>query len=50
MLAGGEVVRDGPIDDALTADSLSECFALPLSLEKREGRFRAWSPTEGTTT
>jgi iron complex transport system ATP-binding protein len=50
MLAGGEVVGDGPIDDALTADSLSECFALPLSLEKREGRFRAWSPAEGAAT
>ncbi len=44
MLAGGSIMARGPVDDVLTADSLSECFAMPLSLERRaNGRFIAWS-------
>lgn len=41
-LADGRVLDSGPIDDTLTAELLSECFAVPLHLERRDGRFTAW--------
>lgn len=44
LLSGGHVVDAGPIDDVLTATALSECFGLPLRLERRDGRWLAWSP------
>ncbi len=44
MLAGGHVVAAGPIEQVLTADALSETFSMPLRLERRGGRWRAWSP------
>jgi iron complex transport system ATP-binding protein len=41
--ATGTVVACGAIDAALTADALSSCFELPLSLERRaDGRRAAW--------
>jgi iron complex transport system ATP-binding protein len=44
MLREGEVVARGPIDEALTAEALSHCFGLPLTLERRpDGRFSAWT-------
>ncbi|MDO8391745.1 MAG: ATP-binding cassette domain-containing protein [Actinomycetota bacterium] len=44
MLRDGEVVARGPIDTALRAAALSECFGLPLHLERRpDGRFSAWA-------
>lgn len=43
MLRDGAVVTMGPIDRHLTAATLSECFALPLHLERRpDGRYSAW--------
>lgn len=45
MLSGGEVIGEGPIDSTLTAELLSECFEMSLSLERSNGRFRAWAPT-----
>ena len=45
MLRDGKVAASGPIDRTLTSASLSECFAMPLTLERRDdGRFSAWSP------
>jgi iron complex transport system ATP-binding protein len=44
MLANGRVVARGPIEESLTGVVLTESFGLPLRLERREGRFRAWSP------
>jgi iron complex transport system ATP-binding protein len=41
-LAGGEVLTAGPIDDVLDAEVLSECFGLPLALERRHGRWTAF--------
>lgn len=42
MLRAGEVLAAGPIDGSLTSESLSECFGLPLELERRpDGRFSA---------
>jgi iron complex transport system ATP-binding protein len=44
LLRSGRVVAAGPIDEALTSESLSECFEVPLDLERRpDGRFSAWS-------
>ncbi len=44
LLRDGRVLIAGPIDDVLTADSLSECFSTPLVLERRaDGRLTAWS-------
>lgn len=43
LLAGGSVVAEGPVDDVLTAASLSETFGQSLLLERRSGRFHAWS-------
>ncbi len=45
MLREGKVVACGPDRRALTSASLSECFGMPLTLERRDdGRFSAWSP------
>jgi iron complex transport system ATP-binding protein len=44
LLAGGNELTSGPIDSTLTAESLSECFGLPLDLDRRvSGRFSAWA-------
>lgn len=44
LLLNGQVLSAGAIDDVLTADALSECFSMPLSLERRpDGRLTAWS-------
>jgi iron complex transport system ATP-binding protein len=43
MLRDGQVVARGSIDATLTADAISECFGLPLHLERRaDGRYSAW--------
>jgi iron complex transport system ATP-binding protein len=47
LLAGGTVVARGPITETLTPELLSETFGVPLHLERRRGRFRAWSPRSG---
>lgn len=43
LIADGSVVADGPINDVLKADALSTTFAQKLQLERRGGRFHAWS-------
>jgi iron complex transport system ATP-binding protein len=44
LLASGDELTSGPIESTLTAESLSECFGLPLDLERRaSGRFSAWA-------
>ncbi len=43
LLAAGSVVADGPIEEVLTAESLSAAFDVPLHLERRSDRFHAWS-------
>ncbi len=43
LLRAGRVVVAGPIDDALTGAHLSDAFGLAITLERREGRFAAWS-------
>jgi iron complex transport system ATP-binding protein len=44
MLRRGRAIAQGPIDRTLCAESLSECFDLPLAVERRpDGRFSAWA-------
>lgn len=44
LLRDGRVMQAGPIDETLTADSLSECFGIRLHLERRSnGRLSAWA-------
>jgi iron complex transport system ATP-binding protein len=40
-LAGGRVLRRGPLPDALDAGLLSECFGLPLAVQRTAGRWSA---------
>ncbi len=42
LLREGRVLSSGPIAQVLTATQLSDCFGLPLNLERRDGRWLAW--------
>ena len=45
LLHRGRASASGPIDDVLNEGRLSECFGLPLRVERRgDGRLSAWSP------
>ncbi len=41
LLARGEVVASGPVDRALTGETVSSCFGLPVRLQRRGGRWMA---------
>lgn len=41
MLRDGAVVASGPIESTLTAENLGATFAMPLVLERNEGRYSA---------
>lgn len=44
LLRDGCSIAQGPIDDVLSSEALSECFGVPLVLERRDdGRLSAWS-------
>jgi iron complex transport system ATP-binding protein len=44
LLREGQVLVRGPIDEALTSETLSACFAVQLELHRRPGgRFAAWA-------
>jgi iron complex transport system ATP-binding protein len=44
MLRRGNVLVTGLLDEVLTSESLSDCFDIPLHLERRtSGRFSAWA-------
>lgn len=44
LLVDGRILAAGAFDDVLTAESLSECFGMPLALERRgDGRLTAWN-------
>ena len=43
ILAEGRAVAAGPVEDILTADTLSRAFGLPLVLERRGSRWFAWN-------
>ncbi|HVA84849.1 MAG TPA: ATP-binding cassette domain-containing protein [Candidatus Saccharimonadales bacterium] len=42
VMRAGRVVAAGPIESTLTGSVLSEAFGLPLVVDRRDGRFRAW--------
>jgi iron complex transport system ATP-binding protein len=43
LLRDGRIVAKGVLADVVTSAALSDCFALPLAVERRDGRFRAWT-------
>ena len=43
LLADGRALAAGPIDDTLTATTLSACFGLPLRLRRHGSRWSAWA-------
>lgn len=44
MLRHGRAIAQGELEATLTAETLSECFDMPLALERRpDGRFSAWA-------
>lgn len=44
LLRDGTVVAQGTLDEALTSETISECFAMPLALSRRaDGRLTAWA-------
>ncbi len=44
LLRAGQIIGAGPIDDVLSGESLSECFEMPLTLDRRaDGRLSAWA-------
>jgi iron complex transport system ATP-binding protein len=42
LMSHGDVVADGPKQDVLTSERLSEVFGVPLELEERAGEYRLW--------
>ncbi len=43
LLRGGGVQAAGPINTTLTDEALSQCFELPLHVERRNQRWQAWA-------
>jgi len=41
LLRGGRIVAAGPVDEVLTSDLVTECFAHPIHVERRHGRWSA---------
>jgi iron complex transport system ATP-binding protein len=41
LLREGRVVAQGPIAEALTAETLTETFGMPITLTAEDGRFAA---------
>jgi len=41
LLRRGAVVAAGPVEQTLTGGNMSECFGLPLTVERRDGRYAA---------
>ena len=44
LLRRGAVLTAGPIEEVFTAKNLSRCFGIPLDIERRQNRWRAWAP------
>ncbi len=41
LLSGGKITAAGPIDEVITAENLTSTFGLPLTLDKKAGRYSA---------
>ena len=44
LLHGGEIIASGPVDEVLTSEALSRCFAIPIEVSRRAGRWWAHAP------
>jgi iron complex transport system ATP-binding protein len=44
LLHGGEIVASGPVTETLTSEALSRCFAIPIEVSRRDGRWWAHAP------
>jgi iron complex transport system ATP-binding protein len=44
LLHGGQVVASGPVADTLGDETLSRCFAIPVEVGRRDGRWWARAP------
>ena len=44
LLHGGEIVASGPVSEVLTSEALSRCFAIPIEVSRRDGRWWAHAP------
>jgi iron complex transport system ATP-binding protein len=44
LLRGGELVASGPVEQTLTSEALSRCFAIPIEITRRDGRWLAHAP------
>ncbi len=44
LLRGGELVASGPVEETLTSETLSRCFAIPIEIARRDGRWLAHAP------
>jgi len=42
MLRDSRIVADGPKDQLLTSERLSDLFAIPAQLDERDGEYRLW--------
>jgi iron complex transport system ATP-binding protein len=42
VLGGGRAVAAGPIEESLTSATLGEAFRLSITVDRVDGRFRAW--------
>jgi len=43
LVKDGRTLVQGPLAEVVTSETLSECFGLPLTLERQRGRFTAWA-------
>jgi iron complex transport system ATP-binding protein len=44
LLHGGEIVASGPVAETLTSEALTRCFAMPVEVSRRDGRWWAHAP------
>ena len=45
LLREGALVASGPVDEVLAAGPLTDCFEMPIVVERRGGRW--WARAEG---
>jgi iron complex transport system ATP-binding protein len=46
VLGGGRAIAAGPIEESLTSATLGEAFRLPITVDRDDGRYRAWLATD----
>ena len=44
LLHGGRLVASGPVEQSLSGETLSRCFAMPVEITQRDGRWWAHAP------